>query len=408
RFSDKFSVGEPGQKERRDPKSSNMASQKPSQDGDLDQDKARTLFQDGALFLFLDVPEGTEFGIDYNSWHTGRKFCGVKMIPPGVHFIYFSACNKEGQAAPRTGFFHDFKQKEILVRKWDRVTEDMKDEPVSEEDLSRLQCNKEELDQYLGPYPRENHKKWVSLTRHITGRLMDRLQPLVGKIHAVCQFVSEKSDSKSRKESFERRKSESESLQEESQPSSDPESLLPQMKIVPGTEIRFSTIPKTKYPAGASPAQISKYSMDLSYTLEQMFEQFYPVDVKDVLGEIQFSFVCFLIGQVYDAFEQWKQLVHLLCTCEEVLVQQANLYMDFIAVLHFQLHEIPEDFFVDIVSRNNFLTSTLQRFFSNVEEVGASSELKRRAAKFCSHLTDKFQWDFTTEPDDYAPVIVDL
>ena len=29
------------------------------------------------------------------------------------------------------------------------------------------------------------------------------------------------------------------------------------------------------------------------------------------------------------------------------------------AVLHFQLKEIPEDFFVDIVSRNNFLTSTL-------------------------------------------------
>lgn len=29
-------------------------------------------------------------------------------------------------------------------------------------------------------------------------------------------------------------------------------------------------------------------------------------------------------------------------------------------MLHFQLKEIPEDFFVDIVSRNNFLTVTLQ------------------------------------------------
>ena len=28
--------------------------------------------------------------------------------------------------------------------------------------------------------------------------------------------------------------------------------------------------------------------------------------------------------------------------------------------MHFQLQEIPEDFFVDIVSRNNFLTTTLQ------------------------------------------------
>ena len=30
------------------------------------------------------------------------------------------------------------------------------------------------------------------------------------------------------------------------------------------------------------------------------------------------------------------------------------------AVLHFQLKEIPKDFFVDIVSRKNFLTTTLQ------------------------------------------------
>ena len=31
-----------------------------------------------------------------------------------------------------------------------------------------------------------------------------------------------------------------------------------------------------------------------------------------------------------------------------------------VAVLHFQLKEVPDDFFVDIVSRNNFLTTTLQ------------------------------------------------
>ena len=32
----------------------------------------------------------------------------------------------------------------------------------------------------------------------------------------------------------------------------------------------------------------------------------------------------------------------------------------FPAVLHFQLKEIPDDFFVDIVSKHNFLTTTLQ------------------------------------------------
>ena len=42
-----------------------------------------------AFLLCLDVPEKTEIGIDYNSWHTGERFKGIKMIPPGVHFVFY-------------------------------------------------------------------------------------------------------------------------------------------------------------------------------------------------------------------------------------------------------------------------------------------------------------------------------
>jgi A1 cistron-splicing factor AAR2 len=87
-------------------------------------------------------------------------------------------------------------------------------------------------------------------------------------------------------------------------------------------------------------------------------------DYNQVLGELQYSFVCFLIGHVYDAFDQWKQLVALLCTCDAALRQHPTLFHELIGVLHFQLRETPEDFFVDIVSRDNFLTHTLQSFFT--------------------------------------------
>lgn len=40
--------------------------------------------------------------------------------------------------------------------------------------------------------------------------------------------------------------------------------------------------------------------------------------------------------------------------------KRKELYLGLIAVLYHQLGEIPPDFFVDIVSQNNFLTSTLQ------------------------------------------------
>ncbi len=55
----------------------------------IDQESALKLFEEGAVLFLLDVPVGTEFGIDMNSWNTGEKFKGVKMIPPGLHYVHY-------------------------------------------------------------------------------------------------------------------------------------------------------------------------------------------------------------------------------------------------------------------------------------------------------------------------------
>lgn len=60
---------------------------------EMDQGLAQRLFESGSALVFLDVPPGTEFGIDLVSWNVGQKFKGVKMIPDGVHFIYWRFVN---------------------------------------------------------------------------------------------------------------------------------------------------------------------------------------------------------------------------------------------------------------------------------------------------------------------------
>ncbi len=55
----------------------------------MDPDLARRLSETGATLILLDFPVGAEFGIDMNVWNTGEKFKGVKMIPPGKHFVYW-------------------------------------------------------------------------------------------------------------------------------------------------------------------------------------------------------------------------------------------------------------------------------------------------------------------------------
>ncbi|XP_046572116.1 protein AAR2 homolog [Haliotis rubra] len=377
----------------------------------MDQQTAQVLFKEGATFIFLDVSVNTEFGIDYNSWQVGPNFRGVKMIPPGIHFVYFSACNKEGQTAPRSGFFHNFQPREIVVRKWDKLTEDMTSEGVTADDMERFSSNMQDLDRFLGPYPYENYKKWVSMTNHISNTVLEHVLPDNGMVHSVTQFESKASTSQSRKRDREQQSMETDSTENASNNVSAAEDsemkFLPRMTVLPGTSIRYSNITKRRYPPGATPAEVTRYSMDSSFLLETILNDWYSDSSLGILGEIQFAFICFLIGQNYDSFEQWKKLVHVLCTSEEALSVHTELFLQLVTVLHFQIRDIPEDFFVDIVSQNNFLTTTLQEFFSNLQSNPVDSNLKRKGLKFCDHLTEKFKWDFMTEPEDYAPVVVE-
>ncbi|KAK7482501.1 hypothetical protein BaRGS_00026212 [Batillaria attramentaria] len=373
----------------------------------MDQTTAQVLFEEGATLVFLDMPEGSEFGIDFNSWNVGPNFRGMKMIPPGVHFVFYSAVDRDKHEGPRSGFFYNFTKREILVKKWDKFLEDIRTDAVPEEEIERFKENKKDMDRFLAPYPYESYKKWVSLTNHVTPEAVADLQPSCGSICSMAQFVSEASTSQSRKRDAEVEAMEDDSTKQAKDKNTNSlDAKLPKMKTVKGTKIRYSKIPKQKYPDGASPAVITKFSMDSSYQLETVLEK-YQQNPSGILGEIQFAFICFLVGQNYDSFEHWKRLVHLLCSSDEALLTRKQLFLDFISVLHFQIREIPEDFFVDIVSQNNFLTVTLQEFFSNLESQEVDATLRSRGLKFRQHLTEKFNWDFTSEPDDYAPVVVE-
>lgn len=103
----------------------------------MDPEVAKRLHAEGATLIVLDVPEGTEFGIDYFSWNVGPRFKGVKMIPPGLHFIYYSAVNRAGQTASRTGLFLYTSRRDIVVLKWSTATEDLVEKATNEEEIDR-------------------------------------------------------------------------------------------------------------------------------------------------------------------------------------------------------------------------------------------------------------------------------
>ncbi|NXL34402.1 AAR2 protein, partial [Glaucidium brasilianum] len=247
-------------------------------------------------------------------------------------------------------------------------------------------------------------KKWVSLTSFISEAAMKKLQPESGQICAFSEVLPVAAGRHTRDRAEQRLPP----VDAECRSLAEGMARLPQMKPKAGTEIRFTELPKQTYPDGATPEEITRHSMDLSYALEKVISQRYASRPLELLAELQFAFICFLIGNVYDAFEHWKRLLNILCRSEDAIGKYQDLYINLISVLYHQLSEIPADFFVDIVSQDNFLTSTLQVFFSCTCSAAVDGTLRKKAEKFKAHLTKKFKWDFEAEPDDCAPVVVEL
>jgi len=368
----------------------------------MDPQVARRLLVEGATLVLLDVPAGTEIGIDMNSWNIGQKFKGVKMIPPGLHFVYYSSVNvKERTTAPRTGFFHNFGRGELVARRWSPQEEDIVD-TVSPEDVLRMKADLLNLDQYLGSYPYVSWRKWISLSNRISDATLQRLEPFNRKISSVTDLIPE--DKKSTAAST----------------SEDPR--LPNMCARPGTEVRYTAMQKHNYPQGSSAQDITKYSLDGSYQLNSFIGQLdklYGDQVsssmsdrnhsQEVLAEMQFSFLCFIVGMNYDSFEHWKRLVNMLCSCDSAIATYPDLFSDFLSDLYFQMAEVPKDFFVDIVSSDNFLCEGLHTLFTTMKNSpDVPTKLKEKTIKFETNVTKKFGWDFESAPDDEAPVVVVL
>jgi len=87
-----------------------------------------------------------------------------------------------------------------------------------------------------------------------------------------------------------------------------------------------------------------------------------------------------------------------------------ELRSDFKVKYFFQIREVPDDFFVDIVSSNNFLVTILTRFFATIRHNSETIDpnLRLKADRFKAHLTQKFNWDFDEEElDEDLPVVVE-
>lgn len=128
-----------------------------------------------------------------------------------------------------------------------------------------------------------------------------------------------------------------------------------------------------------------------------------------MLGEVQFCYIVFLVGYSFEAFEHWKQLINVFCSCVEAVEKRGDLFNKFLSLLGTQLLELPEDTFADILLEDNFLFSKLRDLFKSIILYETNRSLVQKVLYLKNKLTLKYGWDFQNlneEDEDDAPVVV--
>ncbi|KAG6410144.1 hypothetical protein SASPL_128194 [Salvia splendens] len=389
----------------------------------MDADTALELVKKGATLLALDVPPYTLFGIDTQMFSVGPNFKGVKMIPPGTHFIYYSSCNREGsEFSPIIGFFINASSSEVIVRRWDQKEERLVKVLEEEEDRYSDAVKRLEFDMQLGPYALNQYGDWIHLSNFITkdtlerlGRYYNELTSLHDKIiviGGVMTWIESliKVNMQNSKFSGHEKKSQKQGCY-------------------------YTTVPRVVKQKGIYGEDITSLNLDKTHLLETILIKEYGGDENALLAELQFAFIAFLMGQSLQAFVQWKLLVSLLLGCtESPLRSRSSLFTKFMKVIYYQLKfgfQKEQKFTGDVpqgvsalleeswLSSDSFLHRLCKDFFSVVFEAPVvDGDLLTWTRRLRSLLEETIGWNFEEngaadgvdfdEEDEYAPVVVNL
>ncbi|KAF9941604.1 a1-alpha2 repression [Modicella reniformis] len=418
----------------------------------MDNETLKRLFKAGAILLVLDAPHNQlEFGIDVNCWNTGPRFKGIKLIPPGAHFVYYSLHNtKSTQPFPesssgsqaqdtlevtegsttggdvRIGFWHQFESGEVIVMKWNAYNEEMELEKDKDQ-VARFKAGIQEFDPFLGSYPLlppdSTYPSWLKLSSHITKVTIERVFPAEGFVNSHDDLLEEELARASRIIDRQQREEREKAADEKFGQTRDMDSATVSINREDDAEKKNNLEAKHAH-------NLSRTNLDprgRGSNDKDNFVKFTPIDLRSsfrkgavgeevpaFLGEYQVSFVTMLLSYHLGAFRQWKSMTILVCQSTEAILSPnyTRLFSGFIETLHQQLSSIPSNFFMDLLFASpdqgdmtaNFLEQGLKMLGRNVQAAlrrGQCLELRRPMHALQKAVLESFEWKI---PGDFKKI----
>jgi A1 cistron-splicing factor AAR2 len=148
-----------------------------------------------------------------------------------------------------------------------------------------------------------------------------------------------------------------------------------------------------------TPEEVTLFNVDSSSALQKF-------SVDSLLGELQFSFIEFLIGQSLEGLQQWKSLVDMVLRSDNLMCNSATdgdhalMFVRVLHVINSQLRIIPKDFFVDELSKDNFLKKSLRSMCQSLKYeggLGIDSAVFTKMDEAKKFALEHFLWDYDIE-----------
>ncbi|KAL3161609.1 hypothetical protein ABBQ32_010467 [Trebouxia sp. C0010 RCD-2024] len=391
---------------------------------------------------------------------------GVKMLPPGTHLVSYNAASRTGDFSPTTSFFVHLAPGEVYIRRWNHEQELLEDISADEAEPYAAGVRRFDFDQNLAPYNLHAYQQWQNLSSYISKQTVSKLSPLPSgniSITAEADPAHLKPVTLAEKQLYaqlqEGHSTSTESgsapmqVDGQQQPQTAASDRAQDMHSMQTPDLTpregvgrcyYTQLPRLVKVAGMTPQQLTALNLDKTGMLHQVLQKHYSGSGDELLGELQFSFLAFLMGQSLEGFAQWKAIIHLLLGCEEAPIRShVQLFIKALRCLLCQLQhsltqepakelEAPPEVegqasgvdgpfgmtsLVEEFLADSFLQQLFAKYFAMLADEAPllNTQLQSVSKQVQQLLEQKLGWDFQVQgvgqdddEDEYAPVVVQL
>ena len=337
----------------------------------LSADEALLRVRVGVTLVVLGVPQGSIISLDLRTYTIGAKFKGFKALSPDrVHLITFSPATKagEGPITGTTGVFFKGEKGDVLVTEYYRSSECINGVARAPSNIAR-DVRLLRLDEELTFCSKAADAAWAPLVACVDSYTFQQAGVKLGMLVSgtAHNLVS---------------------IDDNSSGASSSGEVLPQ-------GIPFTSIDVHSHPKGMSASEITNFHMDRTTLVKNTIESHYKNKWEHLIGELQLAFLTFLLLTSLEGLEHWKKLVSLLTQCDDLVTENKQLFIRFLATLTVQIQVIPKEVFIDEQQRSNFLFVSLTHFYEILgehreDEVG--EELRKSSETLSELVKRKYGW----------------